>query len=277
MAQGDGDRVIRCERGHMHWGRFGAAGLLAVHNGHVLLQQRAWWTPGANLWALFGGARDSHEGTIAAAFRETSEESTLDTELVRPFGVIRDDHGKWAYDTVIGSIDTMPAVRPANRESRDAAWIPVDEVTSMALYAPFATTWPTLRTALDRPVLIIDNANVMGARADGWWKDRRGAAVRLRDDIAALTAAGVPDIAPFDTAYPETILVVEGQARGIDSLDDVTVVDSPGIADDTIVEIVRGRLDHPCLVITADRELRRRCEKAGAKVKGPKWLLDKLD
>ncbi|CRK58284.1 hypothetical protein [Alloactinosynnema sp. L-07] len=276
MPRGDGDRVVRCARGHLHWGRFGAAGLLAVHGEHVLLQHRAWWTPGGNTWALFGGARDSHEDTITGALRETSEESTLDTGLVRPFGVVRDDHGKWAYDTVFGSIDTMPTVRAASRETRDAAWIHVDEVASLALYEPFAKAWPILRTGLRHPVLIIDAANVVGARADGWWKDRAGAATRLRDEVAALAAAGLPGISPFDTAYPETLLIVEGAARGIDSVDAVTVVDAPGSGDDTIVEMVRGRLDVPCLVITADRELRRRCEKAGAQVRGPKWLLDLL-
>ncbi|HVK24571.1 MAG TPA: NUDIX hydrolase [Actinokineospora sp.] len=276
MARGDGDRVVRCARGHLHWGRFGAAGLLPVHQGHILLQQRAWWTPGGNLWALFGGARDSHEDGIAAALRETGEESTLDTGLVRPFGVIRDDHGKWAYDTVIGTIDTMPAVHPANAETRAAAWIPVDEVTSMALYEPFAKTWPTLRAALSQPVVVIDVANVMGSRPDGWWKDRLGAATRLRDELAAVVAAGVPGIAPFDLAFPEALFVVEGAARGIDSVPGVTVVDAPGSGDDTIVQMAKGRLDVPCLVVTADRELRQRCEKAGAQVKGPRWLLDQL-
>nr|MDQ3577492.1 NUDIX domain-containing protein [Actinomycetota bacterium] len=99
MARGDGDRVVRCARGHVHWGRYGAAGLLPVDggpNGHVLLQHRAWWTQGGNTWGLFGGARDSHEDAIAAALRETAEESTLDTSLVRPYGVIREDHGRWA-------------------------------------------------------------------------------------------------------------------------------------------------------------------------------------
>ncbi|WP_436500527.1 NUDIX domain-containing protein [Actinokineospora sp. HUAS TT18] len=276
MPRGDGDRVVRCSRGHLHWGRYGAAGLLPVHDGHVLLQQRAWWTPGGNLWALFGGARDSHEDGVSAALRETAEESTLDSGLVHPFGVIRDDHGKWAYDTVIGTIDTMPAVSAASHETRDAAWIPVDEVTSLALYEPFARTWPMLRAALSQPVLIVDAANVMGARADGWWKDRLGAAARLRDSLAALMLAGVPGIAPFDRAYPEALFVVEGAARGVSSVPGVTVVDAPGSGDDTIVEMAAGRLDVPCLVVTADRELRERCAEVGAQVKGPKWLLDQL-
>ncbi len=28
----DGDRFVRCELGHVHWGRFGAAGLRTRHH-----------------------------------------------------------------------------------------------------------------------------------------------------------------------------------------------------------------------------------------------------
>ncbi|MBC6447913.1 NUDIX hydrolase [Actinokineospora xionganensis] len=274
MARGDGDRVVRCERGHIHWGRYGAAGLLPVHDGHVLLQHRSRWTHGGGTWALFGGARDSHESAVDAALRETGEECTLDPSLVTPFGMIGVNHGNWSYETVIGSIDSMPTVERASRETRAAAWIPVGEVDRLNLYPPFAKAWTALRTALVRPVLIVDAANVMGARADGWWNDRAGAAGRLRDDLA--TVAGFPGITPFDLALPEILFVTEGAARGIGSVDGITVVDAPGSGDDTIVEMACGRLNAPCLVITADRELRRRCAKAGAQVKGPRWLLDLL-
>jgi 8-oxo-dGTP diphosphatase len=38
--------------------------------------------------------------------------------------------------------------------------------------------------------IIVDVANVMGSRPDGWWRDRAGAAVRLHDQIAELAASG---------------------------------------------------------------------------------------
>ncbi|MGQ0840198.1 NUDIX domain-containing protein [Actinokineospora sp.] len=279
MPRGDGDRVVRCDRGHVHWGRYGAAGLLAVHggpDGQVLLQQRAWWTPGGNTWGLFGGARDSHEDAVAAALRETGEESTLDPDLVRPYGVVREDHGKWAYDTVIGALDVMPEVEPASNETRDAAWVPVAEVPDRSLFTPFAAAWPRLLPCLRRPVLVVDCANVMGSRADGWWKDRAAAAARLRDELAALAGPGVVGMAPFAVAFPEIVLVVEGAARGVGSVDGVTVVSAPGSGDDAIVATVEGRLDANCLVVTADRELRTRCASAGAQVTGPRWLLARL-
>ena len=39
--------------------------------------------------------------------------------------------------------------------------------------------------------IVVDVANVMGSRPDGWWRDRAGAAVRLHDQIAELAV-------PFD-------------------------------------------------------------------------------
>ena len=36
--------------------------------------------------------------------------------------------------------------------------------------------------------LIVDGANVMGSRADGWWRDRAGAMARLHGELAALAA-----------------------------------------------------------------------------------------
>jgi 8-oxo-dGTP diphosphatase len=272
VARGDGDQVVHCALGHAHWGRHGAAGLLPVSDGRVLLQHRATWTPGGGTWGTFGGARDSHEDAVAAALRETAEESTLDTTLVTPYGVVREDHGGWAYETVIGGIEGLPPVGPASAETADAAWVPVDEVTGRPLFPPFAGAWPALRELLARPVLVVDCANVMGSRPDGWWRDRRGAAARLRDSLAPL-AGGVADFGGFDVAFPEVVLVVEGQARGIGAVAGVVVVSAPGSGDDTIAELAGER---SCAVVTADRELRARCTSVGADVLGPRWLLDRV-
>ena len=38
--------------------------------------------------------------------------------------------------------------------------------------------------------IVVDVANVMGSRPDGWWRDRAGAAVRLHDQIVRLAASG---------------------------------------------------------------------------------------
>jgi hypothetical protein len=153
--------------------------------------------------------------------------------------------------------------------------VPVDEVSQQRLFPPFAATWPTLLGGLRRPVLVVDCANVMGARADGWWKDRAGAAARLRDDLGRLTETR---LAPFDRCFPEIVLVVEGAARGIGAgATKIRVVDAPRTGDDTIVaQVAEHDPDARYLVVTADRELRRRCAAEDAEVLGPRWLLSQL-
>jgi rRNA-processing protein FCF1 len=55
----------------------------------------------------------------------------------------------------------------------------------------------------------------------------------------------------------------------------VRVVRATGSGDDEIVRQA-AQTAGPCLVVTADRELRARCEAVGAAVTGPRWLLDLL-
>src|SRR5262249_47481996 len=44
----------------------------------------------------------------------------------------------------------------------------------------------------------VDGANVMGSRADGWWRDRAGAMARLHGELAALAARGIRGPVPGD-------------------------------------------------------------------------------
>jgi 8-oxo-dGTP pyrophosphatase MutT (NUDIX family) len=277
---GDGDGWAGCDAGHRHWGRHGAAGLLLYHlnsEPYVLLQKRSRLSIGGGTWGLLGGARDSHEDAVEAALREAAEESTLDPSLVRVHWLAFEHHGGWSYDTVIGSVPERVEVRPKSFETADVAWVPASEVAGKKLFPPFAEAWPRLSKSLYRVVLIVDTANVMGARPDGWWRDRKGAAERLRDQLHSLNGiTGVPG-AVADVCFPEIIMVVEGAARGVQSTDRITVVPAPGSGDDTIAELAAPQApDERRLVVTADRELRSRCKAAGAAVIGPRWLLDAL-
>ena len=200
--------------------------------------------------------------------------------------------------------------------------------------------------------LIVDGANVVGSRPDGWWRDRAGAAVRLYDELAGLAergAAGIPaaqlatgedgeaSAGPEQTgtgqagtgqagtgqAGPEqagsgqagtgqagtgqagtgqapqqdgpqtvaVVLVLEGAAKAAAArlaartardgwgragdLGTVQVVSAPGSGDDEIVRLARSRPGHR-IVVTSDRELRRRSVAAGAQVAGPSWLRARL-
>jgi hypothetical protein len=145
--------------------------------------------------------------------------------------------------------------------------------------------------------IVVDVANVMGSRPDGWWRDRPGAAVRLHAELAALAARGRP-VLPDDTEPEEFVMVLEGATKAaaarintarintaridaarIDAAQDeanpVRVVQADGSGDDAIVALVR-ELPGRRAVVTADRELRRRCEAAGAEVFGPSWLMGLL-
>ncbi|MGW2335548.1 NTP pyrophosphohydrolase [Streptomyces sp. NPDC001685] len=118
----------------------------------------------------------------------------------------------------------------------------------------------------DLPLLVIvDAANVVGSVLDGWWRDRRGAAERLRDRLAA-------DGLPGHAGPVEIVLVVEGAARGVESVPGVRVESAAGSGDDHAVALVERAAGRPVLVVTADRELRRRVAAAGADVTGPRTV-----
>jgi 8-oxo-dGTP pyrophosphatase MutT (NUDIX family) len=275
---GDGDGWANCEAGHRHWGRHGAAGLLLYHQDdepYILLQKRSRLSIGGGTWGLLGGARHSHEGPVEAALREASEESTLDPSQVRVHWLAGEHHGGWSYETVIGSVPERLDVRPRSFETAQVAWVRASAVGQERLFPPFAKAWRRLRRSLFRVVIVVDTANVMGSRADGWWRDRHGAAERLRDEIAHVDGLdGVPG-AVADLCHPSIIMVVEGTARGVTAVPGVDVVAAPGSGDDTITELATpSATDERRVVVTADRELRNRCEAAGASVIGPRWLLD---
>jgi hypothetical protein len=128
-------------------------------------------------------------------------------------------------------------------------------------------------------VIVVDAANVVGSRPDGWWRDRAGAARKLLLRLASL-----------QQRLPETtdvVVVLEGAARAAVSGPDapdvgaLRVVLADGSGDDTIAAVTAESAAHESnpevIVVTADRGLRQRIEPTGASPVGPRWLLDQLD
>lgn len=115
-------------------------------------------------------------------------------------------------------------------------------------------------------LLVVDAANVVGSVPDGWWRDRAGAAIKLRDKLADVTSKGLPDL----PAPVEVVLVVEGKARDTPQTDGVRVVRASGSGDDAIVDLVSAEgAGRRVIVVTADRGLRERVTTLGAEVRGP--------
>lgn len=128
--------------------------------------------------------------------------------------------------------------------------------------------------------VVIDGANVVGSRPDGWWRDRPGAARRL---AGRLVAALVEDRTRLAEALgvPGGVwlhLVLEGAASAVVDLPThphLSVHHAPADGDATIVTLAT-ELDANVLVVTADRDLRARVRAAGADVTGPSTLLEAL-
>jgi hypothetical protein len=140
--------------------------------------------------------------------------------------------------------------------------------------------------------LVVDAANVVGSRPDGWWRDRAGAARRLAGSIVAVLVSRPEDLVELlDGTEPSSAetagsdpaaaalqvhLVLEGAAGKVDDLPTHPLLDAvraPVDGDSAIValvgELVAANPDSWVLVVTADRELRERVRAAGAEVTGP--------
>lgn len=135
-----------------------------------------------------------------------------------------------------------------------------------------AATPPLRSSDQTRAVLLIDAANVVGSRPTGWWRDRAGATRAFVDQIRAAVESG-------RIAQPVTV-VLEGKAREGAAggfADGVTVLHAGRSGDETLLDTVANASDEVVVLVTADRELRRRAQALGADVVGPAWLLELLE
>ena len=120
-------------------------------------------------------------------------------------------------------------------------------------------------------MLLIDAANVIGSRPNGWWRDRPGAARAFVEHVRAGVATG-------RLAEP-VVVVLEGAARGgieEGEVDGVTVLHASGSGDDSLLAVTADATSQVTLV-SADRALCRRAEGFGADVARPGWLIGVLD
>ncbi len=123
-------------------------------------------------------------------------------------------------------------------------------------------------------VLLVDIANVMGSRPDGWWRDRAAAATRLLIALEPLNGAEITvPTGPGTLRITEVRAVLEGAAKRAEGPEAVSVLRADRDGDSEIVEeasqlAASGKTP---LVVTADRGLRRRLPEQSLIV-GPGWL-----
>ncbi|WP_336660859.1 NUDIX domain-containing protein [Leucobacter sp. USHLN153] len=285
-----GDAWVTASDGGRYWGKFGAAGLLAYDHARdaILMQHRVTWSDHGDTWGIPGGARHEGEAANAGALRESQEEAGVPDGSVRPRYTHVLDRGGWTYTTLIADVVTQFEPEILDPESHALAWVPLDHVETLPLHPAFADSWSLLRPLLGQPpTVVVDAANVIGSVPNGWWKDRRGAAERLRDRLhtfvtssdgvrAGFLDLGEPRMPGLDRVYPDWILVVEGPARGIESTEAVRVLSAEETGDDTIVQAVQSlsATGSVTTVVTSDAELRVRVGAAGAStIRGVQKLL----
>ena len=275
-----------------HWGVYGAAGLLVHQDGEVLMQLRSDQSHHGCTWGLPGGGRHQGEAPKLAALREASEEIGLELGLIEPEWWGIDDHQPWSYTTVVGRATGRLNTSTTNWETAQIQWVPVDQVAGLELHPGLAQSWPKIAPLIGaKATLIVDGANLVGHRPDGWWKDRAGAAARLRDQLVSLADQGVADATLFGQDHPTWSegwpagwwpgieLVVEGQAKNLPNVPGIKVIAAPGEGDNQIVEQAAlacqasGAVAGLVVVATADKALAARVKAVGAKVVPPGRLL----
>lgn len=129
--------------------------------------------------------------------------------------------------------------------------------------------------------LVVDGNNVIGARPDGWWRDRRGASRRLVERLQCYgrtTAIGI--VVFFDVPQPDLpegdhdgVTVRYPRRRGRDA------------ADESILELLDAysgaqlgvQAGGPVEVVTSDRALADGARQRRADVTGAGAFLARLD
>lgn len=127
--------------------------------------------------------------------------------------------------------------------------------------------------------LVVDLANVMGSRPDGWWRDRAGAATGWLAELDGLVGRLVEVPGGPEVTLLEVVAVLEGKARAARDPQSAAlrVVRAERDGDTAVVQVaerVVAEGGRP-VVVTADRGLRQRLP-AGSVAVGPGWLLDVL-
>jgi predicted RNA-binding protein with PIN domain len=122
-------------------------------------------------------------------------------------------------------------------------------------------------------VILVDGMNVIGSRADGWWRDRRGA---MRALVEALETLAASEIEPITVIFDGRSFELPGRESSVDVR--FAPRGGPNAADDEIVALVADA-NHPAdiHVVTSDLDLIERVRALGATSEGAGAFRRRLD
>ncbi|MBW3574961.1 MAG: NYN domain-containing protein [Actinobacteria bacterium] len=114
---------------------------------------------------------------------------------------------------------------------------------------------------------LVDGCNVVGARPDGWWRDRPGACQRLVDQLEVFAR----------NSGARVTVVFDGLPLPPGTGTSVEVVAAPS-ADDRMVELAALDPDPSSITaVTSDRQLAARLRAVGTEVAGAGSFRRRLD
>ncbi len=118
------------------------------------------------------------------------------------------------------------------------------------------------------PTWLVDGMNVVGARPDGWWRDRTGAMARLAARLDAFARA----------TGDEVHVVFDGRARdlGLPADAALQVAFAPGPGPDAADRVIAARAGAGTRVVTSDAALAEAVRATGAEVEGAGAFLRRL-
>ena len=135
------DRWTVCDKGHIHWGAAGGAGLLFRYvpqqgKPTYLLQQRSRWVDYGGTWGIPGGAIRKRESPEETARREVIEEIGV-LPSYRVTGVeVQDCGGGWKFYIVTADVDE-PFSAFCVRQTDAIGWFTTEELQNLPLHPGF--------------------------------------------------------------------------------------------------------------------------------------------
>ena len=159
LSKENGDGYIQCDDGHLHWGLYGAAGILLRYHDRVedlfyLVRRRASVNQGiGSCYGIPGGATNMNESPWDSALREWDEEVHTVYPISYEKTIHHNDHGNWSYTTFLANTSNNQHMCVKNRyEHKFGVWASKEQIDLLSkdrqLHPGFEDTWKLCRDYL---------------------------------------------------------------------------------------------------------------------------------